>query len=331
MSNVHSTINTGDLMETEATKKKETKDISEYGKEVQDSYEYLTKFMGKQAINNLPNDNDDWVWARAEMEKLLGDLKTYSATLFILRNNYKKERAYYRIAVEYFLKRFPPKYLKVQPDGTYADGNEKDYKYPEWVLKSLLSAQGLKGEPTLGRNIHYPCTHVVNMIYQIDRAKFEIVRFIAEKNFKDAKSKEDAAERTRRAPSGAAKAAQDAKHMRDGAVDPAKVAAELDATKTGDIKVKEFRDNLSKEKVAKYEADPDKLAERLKSIHLHHFDKAMLVYYNSKVTRSPTRPPGARGWRARPYSTRPTGADDARAPMWRSGAHEAPCSGARAS
>jgi len=40
---------------------------------------------------------------------------------------------------------------------------------------------------------------------------------------------------------------------------------------------------------------------------------------------------GTCGWRARPRSTRPTGADDARAPGRRSGAREAPCSGARAS
>ena len=283
MSTVNIQITNGQInvdVDAEANKKA-TKDITAYSQDVQDLHAKFIKFQGKHAVNNLPHTSEDYAAAKAAADARIADDKTYSFDLHELQLSLKHTRAKYREAVKEALERFQPKELEALPDGTYPERVTKG-SFPEWVVERLAKVQGIDNAPHLDSNFHYPRKAIAAMLMEIERCKFEIVRWIADKDLKEAKAKEDAAERGPRQLAGAAKAKQDARLQRQA--DPEKAHAELEANNQAVLQAKAYMDNLGPEKAAKYANDPAKYATRIADRHRYYFEQAMLAYYTKKLT-----------------------------------------------
>ena len=280
----------------EGRAKKEERPLEEYSQATQLLGRRLKEWDGKAKKEKLPHSEAEWIKEVPRIVDMVDGAKP-SPRLYTL---YKVHEAAKWVLEQQIVKwggkegkagQYPPSKFK---EG--AKPTRESAKMPYWIKQKVAEAAGvqeaveadealgIEAKPKMVRSGRFPTNALSESYLDVEKTKYELLRWLREHDFDAAKAKEEAEMRGPRQPAGAALAKKNARLAREGlsAEDDAGLkAAAVEATR----RAQAYMDNMAPEKLERNPKGSDKYNKRLSDRYDLYLEEEEYAYRRSKLAK----------------------------------------------
>lgn len=280
----------------ETKAKKEERSLEEYTQATQLLAQRLKEWDGKAKKEKLPHTEAEWIKELPRIVDMADGAKP-SPRLFTL---YKLHEAAKWVLEQQLAKwggkdgkagQYPPSKFK---EG--AKPTRESAKMPDWIKLKVAEAAGVQeaveadealgvvAQPKMVKSGRFPTNALSESYLDVEKTKYELLRWLREHDFEAAKAKEEAEMRGPRQPAGAALAKKNARLAREGLTaedDAGLKAAAVEAMR----RAQQYMDNMNPEKLARNPKGSEKYNKRLSDRYDLFLEEEEYAYRRSKLAK----------------------------------------------